>query len=186
MCQKIKYEVYPWWKPSPKCSPAPPASNQGSCPRNTEWVLNCEDSQENRMMSIRQADVLQCLSWRSDAHEGIFHILLLSERTTNPFFSITLYCFTVFVMPQFYVFVDAFKGYLWFLQNSYNAWLLNSPESLIRAPAVSRNTSPPKWLLIYKLLTQCYPEFGRETLFFSNVSTVNEKSKYRKFFIWLE
>ncbi len=65
------------------------------------------------MMSIQKAAVLQCLSWRFDAHESISHILLLSERAKkNHLFSAIFYYFVVFVMLQFYVIVDKFNGYL--------------------------------------------------------------------------
>ncbi len=87
-----------------KMPPGTPPSNQGGCLSNAEWMLTCEDSQENRMMSIQQADVLCCLSLRFKALEGISHILLLSERAKKPaFFSNSFYCFVILIMLQFYV-----------------------------------------------------------------------------------
>lgn len=86
-----------------KMPPSTCSSNQGSCLSNAEWVLNCEDGQENRMMSVQQADVLQCLGRRFNARESISHILLLSERAKNrPFFS-TIFTTLWF---SFYVIID--------------------------------------------------------------------------------
>lgn len=96
-----------------------PVSNQGSCLRNAEWLLNCDDSQENRMMSIQRADGLQCRSWRFDAHESIFHILLPTERARNQLFFQQFYYLIGFTIVEFNVIADRFNAYLWFLQKPF-------------------------------------------------------------------
>ena len=107
MCQKIKYEVCPGSKPGSKCSPELEVAAWEM--KSVCWTV--KTARENRMMSIQQADVLQCLSRRFD--ESICHILLLSERATNPLSALFTTLWYLLCL-QLYVTADAFNGYLWF------------------------------------------------------------------------
>ena len=88
-----------------KMPPSTRSSNRGSCLSNAEWVLNCEDGQENRLMSVQEADVLQRLGRRFNARESISHILLLSERAKNQLFFLSIFTTLWF---SFYVIIDTF------------------------------------------------------------------------------
>lgn len=91
----------------------PGSKNPESCLSNAEWVLNCECSQESRMMWIQQADVLQCFSWRFNAYESLSQILLLSRRAKKQLFSYFFFYYVMlFVMLHFYVIEHTFPGHV--------------------------------------------------------------------------
>lgn len=91
LCQSNPKQAHWFVCKTSKCvqdqKPRTPVSNPESCLSNAEWVHNREYSQESRMMSIQQADVLQCLGRRFNAYESLSQILLLSRRAKKQLFS---------------------------------------------------------------------------------------------------